>query len=171
MIIEFKGKGPQISEDAFVADSADVIGDVEIQRDSSVWYGAVIRGDVGQIKIGERTSIQDNAVIHTDPPLIVEIGNDVTVGHGAVLHGCSIGDNTLIGMNATVLDGAQIGKNCIVGANALIAPGKIFPDNSVITGVPGTVRRETTEQDIKDIKENAAVYVGLTKDHMALQKS
>jgi carbonic anhydrase/acetyltransferase-like protein (isoleucine patch superfamily) len=170
MIREFRGKKPEISEEAFVADSADVIGDVIIGEDSSVWFNAVIRGDVGQIIIGKRVSIQDNAAMHTDPPLKVEIGDGVTIGHGAVVHGCKVGENSLIGMNATILDGAEIGKNCIVGANALISPGKKFPDNSVITGVPGKVRRECTEEDVESIRENAAVYVDLTREYRAEQK-
>lgn len=170
MIQEFRKKIPEISEKAFVADSADVIGDVKVGEDSSVWFNAVIRGDVGQIIIGKRVSVQDNAAIHTDPPLKVEIGDGVTIGHGAVVHGCKVGENSLIGMNATILDGAEIGKNSIVGANALISPGKKFPDNSVITGVPGKVRRECTQEDIDGIKENAEVYVGLTREYKAAQK-
>ena len=165
MIIEFRGKSPDISESAFIAGSADVIGDVYIEDESSVWFNAVIRGDVGKIRIGKRVSIQDNAAIHTDPPLEVIIGDGVTIGHGAVVHGCKVGENSLIGMNATILDGAEIGKNSIVGANALISPGKKFPDNSVITGVPGKIRRECTEEDIAAIRDNAAVYVDLTREY------
>jgi len=170
MIREFRKNLPEISDKAFVADSADLIGSVIIGDDSSVWFNAVIRGDVGEIIVGKRVSIQDNVAIHTDPPLKVEIGDGVTIGHGAVIHGCKIGENSLIGMNATILDGAVIGKNSIVGANALIAPGKTFPDNSVITGVPGKVRRECTQEDIDGIKENAEVYVGLTREYRAQEK-
>lgn len=165
MIMSFKGKRPEISDTAFIADSADVIGDVEIGDFSSVWFGAVIRGDRNKIKIGNRTSIQDNVVIHIDPENIVEIGDNVSIGHGAVLHGCRIEDNVLIGMNSTVLNGAEIGKNSIVGANALISEGKKFPENSLIIGVPGKVKRETEKSEIQAIEENAAEYVEFVKEY------
>jgi carbonic anhydrase/acetyltransferase-like protein (isoleucine patch superfamily) len=168
MITEFKSGKPVIPETAFIAHSADIIGNVEIGEFASVWFNAVIRGDMAGIRIGERTNIQDNTVIHTDPPLTVHIGNDVTVGHGAILHGCKIGNNVLIGMNATVLDGAEIGDNSIVGANALIPPGKKFPAGSVIFGVPGKVRREITDNDIEMIRDNAAGYVGLAGEYKSL---
>ncbi|HEY3360674.1 MAG TPA: gamma carbonic anhydrase family protein [Methanosarcina sp.] len=165
MIINFKGKKPKISETAFIADSADVIGDVEIGDFSSVWFNAVIRGDRNKIKIGNRTSIQDNVVIHVDPENGVQIGDDVSVGHGAVLHGCRIESNVLIGMNSTVLNGAEIGKNSIVGANALVSEGKKFPENSLIIGVPGKVKRETEESEVKAIKENAEEYVEFVREY------
>jgi carbonic anhydrase/acetyltransferase-like protein (isoleucine patch superfamily) len=165
MIMSFKGKRPEISDTALIADSADVIGDVEIGDFSSVWFGAVIRGDRNKIKIGNRTSIQDNVVIHIDPENRVEIGDNVSIGHGAVLHGCRIEDNVLIGMNSTVLNGAEIGKNSIVGANALISEGKKFPENSLIIGVPGKVKRETEKSEIKAIEENAAEYVEFVKEY------
>lgn len=165
MIMNFKGKRPKISDTAFIADSADVIGDVEIGDFSSVWFNAVIRGDRNKIKIGNRTSIQDNAVIHADPKNRVEIGDDVSVGHGAILHGCRIESNVLIGMNSTVLNGAEIGKNSIVGANALISEGKKFPENSLIIGVPGKVKRETEESEIKAIAENAVEYVEFVREY------
>ncbi|WP_135612844.1 gamma carbonic anhydrase family protein [Methanococcoides sp. AM1] len=165
MLSKFKDKVPLVDETAFVADSAEIIGDVVVGEHSSIWFNAVLRGDMDKIQIGKRTSIQDNSVIHTDPPLATEIGDDVTVGHGAVLHSCKIGNNVLIGMNSTVLDGVEIGENSIVGANALVPPGKKFPPNSVITGVPGKVRREATPEDVAMIRENAAEYVKLTAEY------
>lgn len=165
MIMNFKGKSPKISETAFIADSADIIGDIEIGDFSSVWFNAVIRGDRNKIKIGSRTSIQDNVVIHADPENGVQIGNDVTVGHGAVLHGCRIENNVLIGMNSTILNGAEIGRNSIVGANALISEGKKFPENSLIIGVPGKVKREIEKSEIEAIAENAAEYVEFVKEY------
>lgn len=161
MIMDFKGKSPKISETAFVAASADIIGDVEVGDFSSIWFNAVIRGDQNKIIIGNRASIQDNVVIHADEVYGVEIGENVTVGHGAVVHGCRIGDNVLIGMNSTVLNGAEIGENSIVGANALVPQGKKFPPNSLIIGVPGKVKKETNETEVEAIKENAAEYVKL----------
>jgi len=165
MIMDFKGKSPKISETAFIAASADVIGDVEVGDFSSVWFNAVLRGDRNKIKVGSRTSIQDNAVIHADPENGVNIGDNVSVGHGAVLHGCKIENNVLIGMNSTVLNGAEIGKNSIVGANALIPEGKKFPENSLIIGVPGKVKRELEESEIEAIAENAAEYVEFVREY------
>ncbi|MCQ1535545.1 gamma carbonic anhydrase family protein [Methanosarcina sp. KYL-1] len=164
-IIDFKGKSPKISETAFVAGSADIIGNVEIGDYSSIWFNAVIRGDENRIKIGNRTSIQDNAVIHVDTDDGVEIGDNVTVGHGAVLHGCKIEDNVLIGMNATVLNGAEIGKNSIVGANALVSQGKKFPANNLIIGVPAVAKRETNEAEVEAVRENAEEYVELAREY------
>lgn len=165
MIMNFKGKSPKISETAFIADSANVIGNVEVGDISSVWFNAVIRGDRNKIKIGNRTSVQDNVVIHANPENGVEIGNDVSVGHGAVLHGCRIENNVLIGMNSTILNGAEIGKNSIVGANALVPEGKKFPENSLIIGVPGKVKRELEESEIEAIAENAAEYVEFVREY------
>ena len=136
-----------------------MIGDVEIGDFSSVWFNAVIRGDRNSIKVGNRTNIQDNVVIHVDSINGVQVEDYVSVGHGAVLHGCKIGNNVLIGMNSTVLNGAEIGKNSIVGANALISEGKKFPESSLIIGVPGKIRRETEDEEIKSIAKNATEYV------------
>lgn len=160
-----------IAESAFIAESATVIGDVKIGDNSSVWFNATIRGDADSISIGKRTSIQDNCVIHTDAPRKVKIGNDVTVGHGAILHGCVIGNNVLIGMNSTVLDNVEIGDNCIIGANALVPPGKIIPNNSVVTGVPGKVQREANNADVHAIKENAEEYVKLAMEYQKISEA
>ncbi|MDY0387296.1 MAG: gamma carbonic anhydrase family protein [Methanolobus sp.] len=169
MLIKFKSTTPTISATAFVADNATVIGNVSISDESSVWFNAVIRGDSEMIRIGKRSSIQDNVVIHTDAPQKVEIGDDVTVGHGAVLHGCRIGNNVLIGMNATVLNGVEIGENCIIGSSALVPPGKKIPAGSLVVGVPGKVLRELTDEDIAHITENAAEYVRLLKEYKKMQ--
>ncbi len=161
MIREFMTKIPLISSTAFIADSAEIIGDVQIGEFSSIWFNAVIRGDMGKISIGYRTSIQDNVVIHTDPSMVTEIKDNVTVGHGAVLHGCRIGNNVMIGMNATVLNDAVIGDYSIIGANALVAPGKVFAERSVILGIPAEIKRQVTEKEKEHIEENAALYVEL----------
>lgn len=165
MIMDFKGRNPKIAETAFIADSADLIGDIEAGDFSSIWFNAVLRGDQNKIKIGSRTSIQDGAIIHADPENEVQVGDNVSVGHGAVLHGCKIGDNVIIGMNSTVLNGAEIGKNSIVGANALVPQGKKFPANSLIIGVPGTVKRELNEAEVRAIVENAEEYVAMTREY------
>lgn len=165
MRMSIKGKNPVIAETAFIADSADIIGNIEVGSFSSIWFNAVLRGDQNKIKIGNRTSIQDCVVIHADPKNEVQVGDNVTVGHGAVLHGCKIEDNVIIGMNSTVLNGAEIGKNSIVGANALVPQGKKFPANSLIIGVPGTVKRETNEVEVEAIKENANEYVEMATEY------
>jgi len=165
MIMSFKGKSPVIAETVFVADSADIIGDIEVGKFSSIWFNAVLRGDQNKIKIGNRTSIQDFVVIHADPENGVQVGDNVTVGHGAVLHGCRIEDNVIIGMNSTVLNGAEIGKNSIVGANALVPQGKKYPANSLIIGVPGKVKRETNDEEVEAIKENADEYVEMAEEY------
>ncbi|SFM43511.1 gamma carbonic anhydrase family protein [Methanolobus profundi] len=169
MIIPFKSKTPSISPTAFIVPNATVIGDTVLGDHSSVWFGAVIRGDVSSIIIGKRTNVQDNVVIHTSDKYGVEIGDDVSIGHCAVVHGCKIANNVLIGMNATVLDGAEIGENCIIGANALVPPGKKIPAGSLVVGVPGKVQRPLTDDDITHVKENAAEYVSLLKEYRMAQ--
>jgi carbonic anhydrase/acetyltransferase-like protein (isoleucine patch superfamily) len=165
MILKFKSLSPEISDSAFVADNATVIGDVVLGEDSSVWFGAVIRGDENPIHIGKRSNVQDNVVIHISDTSRVDIGDDVTIGHCAVVHGCKIANNVLIGMNSTVLDGVEIGQNCIIGANALVPPGKKIPAGSMVMGVPAKVVRQLTEDEIAGIKENAAVYVKLLHEY------
>lgn len=165
MIRKFRSKTPSIAQTAFIAESAEIIGDVQIGEFSSVWFNAVIRGDMGSIIIGKGTSIQDNVVIHTDPSLEVKIGDKVTMGHGAVLHGCRIGNNVLVGMNATVLNGAVIGDHSIIGANAVVSPGKVFPEGSVILGIPGELKRQVTDGEKEHIEENAASYVELSQNY------
>ena len=138
MIVTLRGVTPQIDESVFVAETAAVIGKARVGAGSSVWYGAVIRGDGGEIVVGERTSIQDNVTLHCDGASL-HIGNNVTVGHNAVVHCSVVGDDTLIGMGATVLSGAQVGSNCIIAAGALVREGDVIPDNSLAVGVPARV--------------------------------
>ncbi|AEH60770.1 conserved hypothetical protein [Methanosalsum zhilinae DSM 4017] len=165
MIIKFRDKNPSIADTVFVTKSCEVIGDVDIGDNSSIWFNAVLRADMGKIVIGKGTSIQDNVVIHTDPGNDVVIGDNVTIGHGAVLHGCKIDSNVIVGMNATLLDSAEIGEYSIVGANALIPPKKKFSSRSIITGVPGTVRRKSSDDDMERINENASAYVEIAREY------
>ncbi|GGB59579.1 gamma carbonic anhydrase family protein [Roseibium aquae] len=160
-VYELDGVGPVLpaSGHYWIAPTASVIGRVLILEEVSVWFGAVLRGDREPITIGARSNIQDGAVCHADPGFPLTVGQDCTVGHRAILHGCTIGDNTLIGMGATVLNGARIGSNCIVGANALIAEGKVVPDNSLVVGVPGKVVRTIDEAAAAGITQSAAGYV------------
>ena len=143
----------------FVADNATLIGSVRLGDSSSVWYNCVLRGDNDWLVIGARSNIQDGSVLHTDPGIELVVGEGVTVGHMAMLHGCRIGDNTLIGIGTTVLNGARIGSNCIVGAHALITENKEFPDGSLILGSPARVARELSAEEIAHIRLSADVYV------------
>lgn len=148
-----------IDKTVFIADGARVLGDVEIGKNSSVWFNAVIRGDSNKIRIGNRSNIQDNAVIHTSKDFGVVIGDNVTVGHGAIVHGCTIGNNVMIGMGAIVLNGAIIEENCIIGAGALVTQGKVIPAGSLVFGNPAKIVRSLTDQEIRSITDNAASYV------------
>ncbi|MEQ8850636.1 MAG: gamma carbonic anhydrase family protein [Phycisphaerales bacterium] len=154
------------TDDGFIADTARVIGDVRIGRDVNIWYGAVVRGDVAPIIIGERTNIQDNAVIHCDHRYANVIGRDVIIGHGAIVHGEFVGDNTLIGMGATVLGRARIGRGCLIAAGAVVPPRLEVPDHSVVMGVPGKIVREVNDADRAYLAKLPAHYVRLAKRHV-----
>ena len=148
-----------------ICPGAQVIGDVELGEDVSVWHGAVLRGDTDTITIDDNSNVQDNCVVHCTKGYPVEIGKNVSVGHGAVVHGCKLDDNVLIGMNATVLNGAHIRKNSIVGAGAVVSEGKEFPENSLILGIPAKAVKEVTPEQIEMIKNNAENYVKLSKQY------
>lgn len=152
-------KTPQIHPSAFIAPSATVMGDVTVGADCSVFFGAVARSEFVPIVIGQRTNIQDNCVLHADPGLPMAIGDGVTVGHGAILHSCIVGDNTLIGMGAIVLNGATIGQNCIVAAGALVPQGMVVPDGSLVMGSPAKVRRALTAEEVEANRRSAEIYV------------
>ena len=143
----------------WIAPNATVIGEVEIGEDVGIWFGSVLRGDNEPIVVGAGSNIQEGVMIHTDPRYPVTIGENCTIGHHAIIHGCVIGDNSLIGMGATVLNGAKIGNNCLVGANALVTEGKVFPDNSLIVGSPARVVRTLDEEQIAGLRKSAEGYV------------
>lgn len=164
MIKDLKDKKTNIHPKAFVAETADVLGGVTIGEGSSMWYGSVARGDMSHIIIGKYTNIQDNATVHVDTGLPCEIGDYTTVGHNAVIHGCKVGSNCLIGMGSIILNGAVIGDNSIIGAGSLITEGAIIPPNSLVMGAPGKVRREVTEEEIKTVKYNADRYEELWRN-------
>ena len=145
--------------DFWVAPNAAIIGDVTLKKNASVWFGAVLRSDNDPIILGENSNIQDNSVCHTDDGMPLYIGDNVTVGHKVILHSCTVGNNSLIGMGSTVLNKAKIGNNCLVGANALVTEGKEFPDNSLIVGSPAKVKRELTDMEKKIIELSALHYV------------
>ena len=162
-IYSLDGVRPDIADNAYVAPSAQIIGNVKMADHSSVWFGAVIRGDNDLIEIGARTNIQDNSVLHTDPGIPLIIGDGVIVGHRVMLHGCKIGENSLIGIGATILNGAEIGKNCIIGAHSLITEGKVIPDGSMVVGSPGRIIKSLTEQHFQMLRINSEVYVANAK--------
>ena len=158
-LYELDGKAPQLGEGAWVADSAQVIGPVELGPNCSVWFGVVIRGDNDLIRLGRNTNVQDQAMLHSDAGVPLLIGDNVTIGHQAMLHGCTIGDGSLIGIQAVVLNKARIGRNCIVGAGSIVTEGKEFPDNSLIVGAPARVVRTLDDKAIAGLASAAEGYV------------
>src|SRR3954454_4654194 len=165
-ILSFKDQTPRIHPTAFIADSAEVIGDVEIGEESSVWFGSVVRGDVNYIRIGARTNIQDCTVIHVDSgthPTILE--DEITVGHRATLHGCYVESGCLIGIGATLLDGVRVGHNSLVAAGSLITPNTVIPPKSLVMGSPAKVKRQLTDEEVENLSRNWKNYVELSKNY------
>lgn len=159
----------KIHESAYIADGAVVLGEVSIGEDCSVWFNSTVRADRASIVMGKGSNIQDNAVVHVDEGFPVHIGDNVTIGHGAIVHGCEIQDNTLVGMGAIILNGAKIGKNCMIGAGALVTQNAQIPDNSLVVGCPGKVLRQVTEAEIASNLHNATEYVEEGKKYKAAQ--
>ncbi len=165
MKFELSNKRLKLAEHCWIAPTANVIGDVTLENESSIWFNAVLRGDIENITVGEGSNVQDNCVLHTDNGIPLKVGSYVTIGHLVMLHGCTIGDNSLIGISATVLNSAVVGKNCIIGANSLIPERKVIPDNSLVMGSPGKVVRQVSEEEVKSIKENANRYIRNWKNY------
>lgn len=173
MIFTLGSRRVETGRNVYIAHNATVIGSVALGDDCSVWFNAVIRGDNDRISIGARTNIQEGAVLHTDPGLHLNLGSGVTVGHQVTLHGCDIGDGSLIGINSVVLNNARIGRFCLVGANALVTEGKVFPDRSLIIGAPAKAVRTLTDQEVAGLVESAENYVrkiALYHEQLALQQ-
>jgi carbonic anhydrase/acetyltransferase-like protein (isoleucine patch superfamily) len=166
MIYELGQRRVRIEGEVFVADSADVIGSVVLKDKSSVWFNAVLRGDSDEIVIGEETNVQDGALLHTDPGIRVILGRGVTVGHHAIVHGCEVGDYSLIGINAVVLNQVKIGKYCTIGANALVTQGQEIPDYSVVLGSPGKVVRQIDPSQGEGLEKGAAGYVSRAREYL-----
>jgi carbonic anhydrase/acetyltransferase-like protein (isoleucine patch superfamily) len=158
-LYELDGVAPQLGANVWVADSADVMGNVQLADNVSVWFGAVIRGDTETISIGANTNVQDGSVLHADVGVPLQIGANVTIGHQVMLHGCSVGDGSLIGIQAVILNRAKIGKNCIVGAGSVVTEGKEFPDNSLIIGAPAKVVRTLDDATAQQLAQSAEHYV------------
>ena len=169
MIIDLGDKKLQTSDDNFwIAPNASVIGEVNLERDASIWFNAILRADNEPITIGEGSNVQDGAIIHTDPGYACNIGKKVTVGHMAMLHGCSIGDGSLIGIGSVVLNGAKIGKNCIIGSKALVTEGMDVPDGSMVLGIPGKIKKTLTEEEQSVVPLGADHYIDNYKKYKQL---
>ena len=166
MIYDFEKNVPEVHPEAWIAPNATIIGKVKLEKNSSIWFNAVLRGDIELIKIGENSNIQDGSVLHTDPGFPITVGKRVTVGHMVMLHGCSIDDNTLIGIGAVLLNNSKIGKNCIIGSKSLITENKKIPDNSLVMGSPGKIIRQVTEEEIKAVFDNAVRYQNNWKKYL-----
>lgn len=165
MIKEYKGIEPKIDETAFIAESADVVGQVTIERNANIWYGTVLRADDNYITVGENTNIQDGSIVHISEKFPTIIGKNVTVGHKSIIHGCEIGDNTLIGMGSIVLDGAKVGEFTLLGAGSLVPPGKEIPSGVLAMGSPAKVIRELSDEEKENLTNSALKYVKLANNH------
>ena len=158
MFYDLENKKVKNLGDNWSASNASIIGDVTLEKNTSIWFNVTLRGDIENIYVGEGSNVQDSSVLHTDPGYPLKIGKNVTIGHLVTLHGCTIKDDSLIGIGAVILNGAKIGKNCIIGANALITENKVIPDRSLVIGSPGKIIRQVTDEEIKSITENAINY-------------
>lgn len=165
MVYNFKNKKPIISETAFIAPSADIIGEVTVGESSSIWYNVTIRGDIAPVVIGKNSNVQDNSVIHVGHDVPAVIGNNVTIGHNVIVHACTIKDNSLIGMGAIILDYAEIGEESIVGAGSPVTKSKKFPPRSLIMGSPARLIRELSEEEIQGIRDNVQSYVDIALEY------
>jgi carbonic anhydrase/acetyltransferase-like protein (isoleucine patch superfamily) len=164
MIYKFEDHSPQIASGAWIAPSADIIGRVFLEEESSVWYQSVLRGDNNSILIGRRSNIQDGCVLHVDPHANIEICEDVSVGHRVVLHGCYVGKRSLVGMGAVVMNGVEIGSSCLVAAGSVLLQDTTYPEGTLIAGLPGKVKRELSEEEREFILENSRIYVRLSTE-------
>ena len=169
MIIEHLSR-PSVDPSAFVAETAVIVGNVRLEAESSVWYGAVLRGDEAAITVAKKANVQDNAVVHSDRGEDVHIGEGVTVGHGAIIHGCTIGKYSMIGMGAIVLSKAQVGERCIIGAGAVVKERDVIPDGSMVVGVPGKVIKQLAPDQMKYMENNCEEYVKLSRKYLEAQK-
>ena len=168
MFYDLENKKVQNFGDNWIAPNATIIGDVTLEKNTSIWFNATLRGDVENILIGEGSNVQDGSVLHTDPGYPLKVGKNVTIGHMVMLHGCTVGDNSLIGIGAVILNNAKIGKNCIIGAKALITENKVIPDNSLVVGAPGKIIRQVTEEEKQAVSENTKHYQNNWKKYSKL---
>ncbi|MFD3586949.1 gamma carbonic anhydrase family protein [Streptomyces sp. NPDC058683] len=170
LIVGIGGREPKIEDDVFVAPTASVIGDVTLKAGASVWYGAVVRGDTEKITVGAQANVQDNVTLHADPGFPVSVGERVSIGHNAVVHGATVEDDCLIGMGATVLNGAVIGAGSLVAAQALVPQGMVVPAGSLVAGVPAKVKRSLSEEELQGVTLNGTLYAELAKAHRGVHE-
>lgn len=166
MIKEFDGIKPIIDKDCYISETVAIIGNVVIEKNANIWFGATLRGDMNKITIGENSNVQENCVVHVDSDFETNIGKNVTVGHGAIIHGCNISENVLVGMGSIILNGAKIGKNTIIGAGSLVPQGKEYEDGVLILGSPAKAVRKLTAEEIKSIEESVSGYVKISKKYL-----
>lgn len=166
MLLDFNGIKPVVDKTCYISESVDIIGEVIIEKNANIWFGTTIRGDMSKIHIGENTNIQENSVVHVDFECETNIGKNVTIGHRAIIHGCTIYDNVLVGMGSIILNGAKIGKNSIIGAGSLVTQNKEFEEGVLIMGSPAKVVRKLTEAEIQSIEESAINYVKISKKYL-----
>ncbi|MCR1898210.1 gamma carbonic anhydrase family protein [Irregularibacter muris] len=165
MELKYRNCQPQIHESCFIAEGVKLIGNVILKENSNIWYNAVLRGDIDQIVIGENSNVQDGTIIHCDIGQPTIIQKNVTIGHNAIIHGCTVEENSLIGMGAVIMNGVHIGRNSLIAAGTVIPPGRIIPENSLVMGNPGQVMRQVTNTDLEGMKKNTLLYVELAKEH------
>lgn len=168
-IIQFRGCSPRYNESNFLANGCHIIGKVILEDNVNIWFNSVVRGDVNEIHVGQNTNVQDLSIIHVTEKFPVKIGKNVTIGHSAILHGCCIGDGSLVGMGAKVLDGAKIGKNCLIAAGSVVPPGKTYEDGCLILGSPAKVVKKLSSDEIDQISNHYKSYVGYAKEYMDLE--
>ncbi|MCL5067468.1 MAG: gamma carbonic anhydrase family protein [Thaumarchaeota archaeon] len=168
-ILSYKGKTPKFPKSCFVAETATLAGDITLGEDCSVWYGAVLRAEVAPLRIGRRSNMQDNTIMHTDLDFPVDVGNEVTIGHAAIIHGATILSHCLIGMRSTLLNGSKIGENCIVAAGSLVTQGTEIPDNSLVMGSPAVAKRTLTKEEIERIGVNSEHYDSFRAEYLGIQ--
>ena len=170
MLYKYKQHTPDVEKSAFIAESAEIGGEVYTEEDSSIWFHVSIRGDLAPVYIGKGSNVQDNSAVHVSVDIPTKIGKHVTIGHSAVIHSCTIGDNCLVGMGAIVLDGAEIGAESIIGAGALVTQNKKFPPRSLLIGSPAKVARELTQEEVAAITQNAEEYIELARDYSVSER-
>jgi carbonic anhydrase/acetyltransferase-like protein (isoleucine patch superfamily) len=170
-IASYKGCSPKIPADCFIAETATLVGDIVLGEGSSVWYGASLRAEMSQMTLGKKCNVQDNCVLHTDLGFPTNIGNGVSIGHGAIVHGATIGSNVLIGIGSILLNGSKIGSDSMVGASALVTQGTEFPERSLILGSPASIKRKLSDVEVKKVEENAAHYYNFRAEYLSMKSS
>lgn len=170
IILSYKGKSPNIAKECFVAENAALVGDISVGEASSIWYSVSIRAENGPVRLGRHVNVQDNSVLHVDPDGECVIDDGVSIGHGVIIHGATVGENSLVGMGAVLLNNCKVGKNCVIGAGTLVTQGTQIPEGSLVLGSPGSVKRKLTPQEIEGVRANAASYDVLRAEYLVMTR-